>query len=113
MQAASDMFLGWSHGPKIGHDFYVRQLRDMKMSVTIETMDNESLQYYAKLCGHVLARAHARSGDAALIAGYMGNSSLFEEALGDFAMNYAVQTDRDHKCLADAVRDGRIKAISE
>ena len=113
MQAASDIFLGWSYSPRIGHDFYVRQLRDMKISVTLETMDYKTLRYYAKLCGHVLARAHARSGDAALIAGYMGSSAVFDEAVADFAIDYSAQTDRDHKALADAVRDGRIQAVKE
>jgi uncharacterized protein (DUF2252 family) len=113
MQAASDIFLGWSHSPNIGHDFYVRQLRDMKISVMLETMDYKTLRYYAKLCGHVLARAHARSGDAAMIAGYMGSSTVFDEAVADFAMDYSAQTDRDHKALADAVRDGRIRAEKE
>jgi uncharacterized protein (DUF2252 family) len=113
VQAASDMLLGWGHGRTIGHDFYVRQLRDMKMSIDLETMDYEALQYYAKLCGHVLARAHARSGDAAVIAGYMGKGTVFDEAIADFAMDYSAQTDRDHKALADAVREGRIRAVSE
>ena len=113
MQAASDIFLGWSSSPSIGHDFYVRQLRDRKISIVLETMDEKTLRYYAKLCGHVLARAHARSGDAAVIAGYLGSSAVFDEALDDFAMEYSAQTDRDHKALADAVRSGRIKAVSE
>ena len=113
MQAASDIFLGWSRSTAMGHDFYVRQLRDMKISIILETMDDKTLRYYAKLCGRVLARAHARSGDAAVIAGYMGNSSVFDEAVADFAMDYSAQTDRDHKALVQAVREGRIKAVSE
>jgi uncharacterized protein (DUF2252 family) len=113
MQAASDMLLGWSHGNLRGRDFYVRQLRDMKMSVIIETMDKEALTFYAKACGHVLARAHARSGDAAMIAGYMGNSSIFEEAIAEFASDYADQTEKDHNATVVAVRDGRLEATIE
>jgi uncharacterized protein (DUF2252 family) len=112
MQAASDMLLGWAHGKHRGRDFYARQLRDMKMSVTIEAMDKNTLKYYAKVCGHVLARAHARSADPALIAGYMGNSNVFDEAVAEFAVAYSAQTDRDHESLAGAVRDGRIEAES-
>jgi len=111
MQAASDILLGWTHGKLRDKDFYVRQLRDMKISATIETMDVSALLFYAKTCGRVLARAHARSGDAAMIAGYMGNSSVFDDALGDFAMEYLKQTDGDHRALADAVRDGKIEAV--
>ena len=113
MQAASDMLLGWAHGPDRGRDFYVRQLRDMKMSVIMEAMDRDSLKYYARVCGHVLARAHARSADPAMIAGYMGNSSVFDEAVVEFAMEYSAQTDRDHESLAEAVRKGRIQAASQ
>jgi len=113
MQAAGDMLLGWSHGEMRKRDFYIRQLRDMKMSIIMEAMDKNSLKYYAKVCGHVLARAHARSTDSAVLAGYMGNSTIFDEAIAEFAMDYSVQTDRDHESLATAVRHGRIKAASE
>jgi uncharacterized protein (DUF2252 family) len=113
MQAASDMLLGWARGPVRDRDFYVRQLCDMKMSVIMEAMDRESLKYYARVCGHVLARAHARSADPAMIAGYMGNSSVFDEAVAEFAMEYSAQTDRDHESLSEAVRKGRIEAASE
>ena len=112
MQAASDMLLGWSHGELRNRDFYVRQLRDMKMSVIMEAMDKNSLKYYARICGRVLARAHARSADPALIAGYMGKSSVFEEAVADFAVDYSAQTDRDHESLAAAARDGRIEVAA-
>jgi len=112
MQAASDMLLGWSHGELRKRDFYIRQLRDMKMSVIMEAMDKNSLRYYARICGRVLARAHARSADPALIAGYMGKSSVFEEAVADFAMDYSAQTDRDHESLAAAARDGRIEVAA-
>jgi uncharacterized protein (DUF2252 family) len=112
MQAASDVLLGWSHGELRGRDFYIRQLRDMKMSVIMEAMDTDSLRYYAKVCGRVLARAHARSADPAQLAGYMGNSAIFDDAIAEFAMDYSAQTDRDHESLAAAVRKGRIEAAS-
>jgi uncharacterized protein (DUF2252 family) len=110
MQAASDVLLGWSHGNLLGRDFYLRQLRDMKMSVIMEAMDKTTLWYYAKVCGRVLARAHARSADPALVAGYMGNSATIDEAIGQFAMDYSAQTDRDHESLAESVRNGRVDA---
>ena len=113
MQAAGDMLLGWSHGEMRKRDFYIRQLRDMKMSIIMEAMDKNSLKYYAKVCGHVLAGAHARSTDSAVLAGYMGNSPTFDEALAEFAMDHSVQTDRDHESLAAAVRYGRIEAASQ
>jgi len=94
-------------------DFYIRQLRDVKMSIIMEAMDRNSLKYYAKVCGHVLARAHARSADPAVLAGYMGNSTTFDEAIAEFAMGYSAQTDRDHESLAAGVRHGRIEAASE
>ncbi len=112
MQAASDILLGWTHGQLRNRDFYVRQLRDMKMSATIEAMDSAALKFYGKICGRVLARAHARSGDSAIIAGYMGNSGVFDEAIAEFAIAYANQTDQDHKKLGEAVSEGRISAES-
>jgi len=110
MQAASDIMLGWTRG-RLGRHFYIRQLRDMKITATIEAMDFNTLRNYARLCGHTLARAHARSGDPAMIAGYMGNSDVFDDAIGRFALAYADQTERDHKVLARAVRDGRLSAL--
>ena len=112
MQSASDMFLGWSQGSQ-GRHYYVRQLRDMKISPKIEVMDAAILRRYAKACGWALARAHARSGDAAIIAGYMGLSQTFDEAICDFAVDYADQTERDHKAFVKAFREDRIKAVIE
>jgi uncharacterized protein (DUF2252 family) len=112
MQSASDMFLGWSQG-KRGRHFYVRQLRDMKLSAIIEGMDDEFLRRYAEACGWALARAHARSGDAAMISGYMGSGGIFDEAICDFAVDYADQAERDHKAFVKAVREGRVKAVVE
>jgi uncharacterized protein (DUF2252 family) len=109
MQAASDILLGWTRGKRGIRDFYLRQLRDMKMSITIETMKAVDLNAYAKVCGRVLARAHARSADPAIISGYMGNSTVFDEAVAAFALDYSDQTDRDHEKFAEAVRNHRIK----
>ena len=83
MQAASDIFLGWAH--IAGHDYFVRQLRDMKLSVPIEDLSATQLEQYAEVCGWTLARAHAQSGDPAMISGYLGSSEKAEVALSDFA----------------------------
>jgi uncharacterized protein (DUF2252 family) len=112
MQSASDMFLGWSQG-KTGRHFYVRQLRDMKLSAIVEGFDDEMLRRYAEACGWALARAHARSGDAAMISGYMGSGDIFDDAMCDFAVDYADQAERDHKSFVKAVREGRVKARVE
>ncbi|MFN8628097.1 MAG: DUF2252 domain-containing protein [Candidatus Binatia bacterium] len=112
MQSASDIFLGWTHGRE-GRDFYVRQLRDMKMSPPIEGASAEQMLLYAELCGRTLAHAHAKSGDAALIGGYLGKSDTFDEAIGTFAAAYADQNAKDHAALVAAVKAGRIKAVVE
>jgi len=112
MQAASDIFLGWTKSPT-GYDFYMRQLHDFKISAVIDGWDFKALRAYARTCAWALARAHARSGDAAMISGYMGLGSTFPEAIGEFAVEYADQTSRDHKAFAKAVRDGRIAAEME
>ena len=98
MQSASDVFLGWTRGQS-GRDVYVRQLRDMKMSAIIEDMDTPLLRQYGRMCAHALARAHARSGDAARLAGYMGSGSSFDEAVGEFAVEYADQNQKDYRDL--------------
>lgn len=110
MQSASDIFLGWTTGAN-GRDFYVRQLRDVKLSAIIEDWDGELLREYGKLCGWVLAKAHARSGDAAQIAGYMGSATTFDDAISEFAVEYADQNERDYRAFVKAVRQGRIKAV--
>ncbi|ASV99453.1 DUF2252 domain-containing protein [Paraburkholderia aromaticivorans] len=112
MQSASDVFLGWSRGQN-GRDFYIRQLRDMKMSVVIESLDVGMLRQYARMCSHALARAHARSGDAAMIAGYMGSGQTFDDAITEFAAEYSSQNRRDYRQFVHAIRDGRIEAIIE
>jgi predicted 3-demethylubiquinone-9 3-methyltransferase (glyoxalase superfamily) len=114
MQAASDMFLGWyTRASEPGMEFYVRQLSDAKIKPVIEVMKSTNLKAYAQLCGQALARAHIRSGDAAVLSGYMGQSSAFEDALADFSVAYAEQNERDHAALVAAVRDGRIEAQVE
>ena len=107
MQSASDIFLGWTRGPA-GRDFYVRQLRDMKVAPALETMSPRILRTYARLCGFALARAHHKAGDAATIAGYLGASGKFDEALGDYAIAYADQVERDYETFVKAVRKGRL-----
>jgi uncharacterized protein (DUF2252 family) len=112
MQTASDVFLGWTRG-KDGHDYYIRQLRDMKMSAIIEDWDTAALRQYARLCAHALARAHARTGDAAMIAGYMGTGQIFDDAVGEFATEYASQNRSDYRAFIKAIREGRIQAMTE
>ncbi|MFC0396970.1 DUF2252 domain-containing protein [Paraburkholderia rhizosphaerae] len=112
MQSASDVFLGWSRGQN-GRDFYFRQLRDMKMSVIIEALDTGLLRQYARMCAHALARAHARSGDAAMMAGYMGSGQTFDDAITEFATDYSSQNRRDYREFIQAIREGRIQATTE
>jgi uncharacterized protein (DUF2252 family) len=109
MQAASDIFLGWTRGPR-GRDFYVRQLRDMKLAPDIETQTPLVMRTYATICGMALARAHDKAGDAAMIAGYLGSIDHFDEAIGDYAVAYADQVERDYETFVKAVRSGRLKS---
>jgi uncharacterized protein (DUF2252 family) len=113
LQAASDIFLGWSTGERGLRHFYVRQLRDMKLSPVIEDWDAPDLEDYGKLCAWALARGHARSGDPAMISGYIGSSEAFDEAICEFAVDYADQVQEDYKRFARAVREGRVKATAE
>jgi uncharacterized protein (DUF2252 family) len=110
MQAASDIFLGWTVGLETRRHFYVRQLRDMKIRMPLDTTDSAVLAYFAEACGWALARAHARSGDAAMIAGYMGSNSTFDDAITKFAADYADQTESDHAVLKKAIKAGRLVA---
>jgi uncharacterized protein (DUF2252 family) len=112
MQPASDLFLGWATGPK-GRQFYMRQLRDVKISPLVETYDAQALSVYARACGWVLARAHAKAGDPLMISGYLGASDEFDEALGRFALAYADQAERDHAGLRAAVRAGTIEVQTD
>jgi uncharacterized protein (DUF2252 family) len=112
MQSASDIFLGWTLGLN-GRHFYIRQLRDAKISAVVEGFDLNLMQIYAGLCAWALARAHSRSGDAAMIAGYMGASGTFDDAIGEFAMEYADQNERDYRGFVTAVKEGRIEATPD
>jgi uncharacterized protein (DUF2252 family) len=116
-QAQSDIFLGWTRVPNpldgVDRDFYVRQLKDWKLSVPIELLLPEGMAIYARLCGWTLARAHARSGDRVALAAYLGGSVKFDEAIADFAETYADQNERDYAALQAAVKDGRAEATTE
>jgi len=108
MQAASDAFLGWARAD--GFDTYVRQLRDMKGSVPLEDISADGLTLYGRLCGATLARAHARAGQPALLTGYLGRSTAFDDGMEAFAVSYAHQNDQDYESFLDAVRSGRVPA---
>jgi uncharacterized protein (DUF2252 family) len=113
MQASSDIFLGWLRAQSVdglNQDYYVRQLRDWKVSAEIENMNPRSMTEYARLCGWTLARAHARSGDRISIAAYLGSSAKFDNAVATFAEAYADQNERDHAALRAAVAEGRVEA---
>jgi uncharacterized protein (DUF2252 family) len=111
MQSASDLFLGWTNYNN--RDYYVRQLKDMKVSAIVEDQPFVMAKFYVKACAMVLAKAHARSGDSALIAGYLGKNETFDYAIGDFAKSYAAQTVEDHEAMVEAIRSGRIEAQPE
>jgi uncharacterized protein (DUF2252 family) len=116
-QAAADPFLGWTSG--IGttgtdiKDYYVRQLRDMKGSMSVPLMDPLQLNYYGRLCGWALARAHARTGRATEISGYLGTSEDFDHAIADFSIAYANQNEQDYRRLLEAISAGRVLATVE
>jgi hypothetical protein len=107
MQPASDLFLGWATGPK-GRQFYLRQLRDAKISPLVETYDAEVLSIYGRTCGWALARAHAKAGDPCKVSGYLGKRDAFDDAMGRFAVAYADQAEEDHELLKRAVRSGLV-----
>jgi uncharacterized protein (DUF2252 family) len=111
MQAASDIFLGWTKGVQEGRFLYWRQLRDMKGSADIESLQPFGLEYYARQCGWTLARAHARSGDPVAIAAYLGKSDKFDAAMTDFSARYADQNERDYEAFLEAIRSGRLEAV--
>jgi uncharacterized protein (DUF2252 family) len=111
MQAASDIFLGWTKGVQNDRYFYWRQLRDMKGSVAVEGMTPEGLEFYARLCGRTLARAHARSGDPIALAAYLGKKDRFDESITDFSLRYADQNERDYQAFVDAISSGRLPAV--
>ena len=110
MQADSDPFLGWTCSD--GHEYYVRQFRDMKGAFQIERLSADLLNKYGQLCGLVLARAHAQTAEPALISGYLGKGTAFDEAMAAFALGYAEQNDADYQALLAAIAEGRITADS-
>jgi len=112
MQSASDIFLGWTEVAQ-GRHFYIRQLRDMKVKPMVETYSPPLMKLYAEICGWTLARAHAKSGDAARISGYLGKNEVFDEAVTDFALRYSIQNEKDHQALAQAVKSGKIRVNLE
>jgi uncharacterized protein (DUF2252 family) len=109
MQAATDVFLGWTTKPIDGRHFYIRRLKDSRLA-NIGAQLEAALPFYAGLCGRTLARAHGRSGDAAMVSGYVGSGTAFDEAIGDFAVAYADQTETDWKGFVAAIEAGRIVA---
>jgi uncharacterized protein (DUF2252 family) len=110
MQAASDIFLGWTKGVDVKRHFYWRQLRDMKGSALVELMAPVTLTYYAQLCGWTLARAHARSGDPVAMASYLGRDDAFDRSITDFSERYADQNEQDYEQFVKAIRSGRLEA---
>jgi uncharacterized protein (DUF2252 family) len=112
MQPYSDPFLGWSVG-KRGRHYFFRQLRDIKISMKVETFGKKEMTGFADWCGKALALSHARSGDAAMLGGYMGTSDTFDRAIAEFSFAYAVQNEKDHTAFKKAIESGRIKAAYE
>ncbi len=109
VQAASDIFLGWSTGPLGGRHYYLRQLKDKKIGLDVENFDKGLLSSYAKLCGRMLARAHAKAGSAALLSGYMGSSDALDESISEFALKYADQTEKDYDDFMKAIKSGKLE----
>jgi uncharacterized protein (DUF2252 family) len=109
LQSASDVFLGWTRDNE-GRDYYFRQFRDMRMTIEVEDMTKQDWFEYVEICGWALARAHARTGDAARIAGYLGRKDTFDAAIEKFALAYADQTERDHAALVKAMKAGKLPA---
>jgi len=111
MQPASDMFLGWTQGPD--RHFFLRQLRDIKISIRVETFGAPAMDLYASWCGRALALSHARAGSSITLSGCMGKSDTFDRAIADFALAYGDQNEKDHAALERAVRKGKVKAVFE
>ena len=112
MQSASDLFLGWTEG-YAGRQYYIRQLKDMKVKPLVEVFTPGVMLEYAGLCGWTLAHAHARSGESAKISGYLGKGDKFDEAIADFSVAYADQSEQDHAVLVEAVRAGKLEVFVE
>jgi uncharacterized protein (DUF2252 family) len=112
LQPFSDPFLGWTTG-KEGRHFFFRQLRDIKISIKVETFGKSEMLSYADWCGQALALSHARSGDSAMLSGYMGSSDTFDQAIAGFSLAYADQNEKDHASLIKAIKSGKIEAEYE
>jgi uncharacterized protein (DUF2252 family) len=112
MQPASDMFLGWTQG-RLGRHFFIRQLRDIKISIRVETFGSSEMYLSAAWCGRALALSHARSGHSAMLSGYMGQSEASDDAIARFSISYADQNEKDHKALKLAVKSGKVAAVFE
>ena len=111
MQAASDIYLGWTKGAEANRYLYWRQLRDMKGSAVVETMAPITLSMYARFCGQTLARAHARSGDPIALAAYLGTKDKFDQSIADFSKRYADQNEHDYQAFCGAIHSGRLEAV--
>lgn len=112
IQPFSDPFLGWTSG-KLGRHYFFRQLRDTKISMKVETFGKNRMIIFADWCGQSLALSHARSGDAAILSGYMGKSDILDTAIASFAKAYADQNEKDFTMMTNAIRQGRLKAVFE
>ena len=112
IQPFSDPFLGWTVGLE-GRHYFFRQLRDIKISLKVEAFGKSEMVQYADWCGQALALSHARSGDAAMLSGYMGSSDVFDLAIADFSFAYADQNEKDHSSILKAIKSGRLKAEYE
>ena len=108
MQSASDIFLGWTASMS-GRNYYIRQLRDVKVKFDVERFDSQQMMVFAKCCGLTLARAHARSGEPAAISGYLGKGDVFDKAIADFAIAYADQAERDYESFRNAIHNRRLR----
>ena len=112
MQPFSDPFLGWS-AVEGGRQYFFRQLRDIKISIKVETFGKTEMMSFADWCGQALALSHARSGDSAMLSGYMGTSNTFDLAIGDFSLAYADQNEKDHASFKKAIKSGKVEAEFE
>ncbi|OWY63438.1 hypothetical protein B7486_53115, partial [cyanobacterium TDX16] len=114
IQATPDVLLGWHRGVDLAGggnlDYYARQLWDWKTTADLDVMRRRGLDAYSRLCGQVLARAHARSGDPVAVAAYLGSGTTFDESMAGFAVAYADQAERDHAAMVEAIADGRLAA---
>jgi uncharacterized protein (DUF2252 family) len=113
MQPSTDIFLGWGRGILEPRDYFIRQLRDIKISIRVETFGAPEMGLYATWCGRALALSHSRSGCSVTLSGYMGKSDSFDQAMAAFSMAYADQNEKDHAALDRAIRKGKVKAVFE